>query len=125
MHKFLYKQYYFIEKFDKKHLKRISNKVNLIYRKYNKVNDEKTIKKLVEFCSIEKRKLFLANDFKMALKMRLCGVYLPSFNKSILHNCYKFSKSFKIIGSAHNISEIRTKELQKVEEIFLAPVFKK
>ena len=85
---------------------------------------ERTIKNLARFCSIENRKLFIANDFKLALKMNINGVYLPSFNKSILHNCYKFKKDFKIIGSAHNISEIRIKILQNVKEIFLAPVFK-
>ncbi len=124
MHKYLYKQYYFIEKFDKSHLKKINKKINLIYRNYSKVHDERTIKNLAKFCSIENRKLFIANDFKLALKMNINGVYLPSFNKSILHNCYKFKKDFKIIGSAHNISEIRIKILQNVKEIFLAPVFK-
>ena len=124
MHKYLYKQYYFIEKFDKNHLKKINKKINLIYRNYSKVHDERTIKNLARFCSIENRKLFIANDFKLALKMNINGVYLPSFNKSILHNCYKFKKNFKIIGSAHNISEIRIKILQNVKEIFLAPVFK-
>ena len=124
MHKYLYKQYYFIEKFDKKHLKKINKKINLIYRNYSKVNDERTIKNLAKFCFVENRKLFIANNFKIALKMRVSGVYLPSFNKSILHNCYKFKKDFRIIGSAHNISEIRIKILQNVKEIFLSPVFK-
>ena len=46
MHKYLYKQYYFIEKFDKNHLKKINKKINLIYRNYSKVHDERTIKNL-------------------------------------------------------------------------------
>ena len=34
-------------------------------------------------------------------------------------------KNFKIIGSAHNIKEIRTKEIQNVTKIFLSSLFKK
>ena len=34
-------------------------------------------------------------------------------------------KKFKIIGSAHKISEIRNKELQNVEKIVLSSLFKK
>ena len=33
-------------------------------------------------------------------------------------------QKFKIIGSAHNISEIKIKEKQNCEEIFLSPIFK-
>ena len=33
-------------------------------------------------------------------------------------------KKFKIIGSAHNISEVKIKEMQNCEEIFISPIFK-
>ena len=33
-------------------------------------------------------------------------------------------KKFKILGSAHNLKEIKIKELQNIEEIFLSPLFK-
>ena len=33
--------------------------------------------------------------------------------------------NFTIVGSAHNLKEIRIKELQKVQNIFLSSVFKK
>lgn len=32
-------------------------------------------------------------------------------------------KNFKIIGSAHNLSELRIKEKQGCEEIFISPIF--
>ena len=53
------------------------------------------------------------------------GVYIPSFNKEFNHLCYAHDKNFKIIGSAHNLKEIRIKELQKVDKIFLSSLFKK
>ena len=36
----------------------------------------------------------------------------------------QLKKGFKIIGSAHNISEIKIKEEQNCEYIFLSPLFK-
>ena len=69
--------------------------------------------------------MYLSNNFKLALKLRLDGVYLPSFNKDIRYNCYKFKKNFDVIGSAHNVTELNTKIRQRVESIFIAPVFKK
>ena len=49
------------------------------------------------------------------------------YHHSILHYRhlnYSFKKNFKIIGSAHNIKQIRNKELQKVSKIFLSSIFK-
>ena len=34
-------------------------------------------------------------------------------------------KNFKIIGSAHNLKQIKIKEIQKVKKIFLSSLFKK
>ena len=52
------------------------------------------------------------------------GAYLPSFNESFTHLNYNFKKNFKLIGSAHNLREIRIKEKQNVKEIFLSSLFK-
>ena len=38
---------------------------------------------------------------------------------------YSYKKKFGIIGSAHNLKAIRTKEIQNVEKIFLSSLFKK
>ena len=56
--------------------------------------------------------------------MNLDGLYLPSFNKSLKYSNLNLKKGFKILGSAHNISEIKTKEKQNCEYIFLSPLFK-
>ena len=59
----------------------------------------------------------------MAIQLNLDGVYLPSFNKDLKINCFNKKKNFQILGSAHNIAEIRNKELQRVNCIFLSPIF--
>ena len=44
------------------------------------------------FCKKKKIKFFLSNEIKLALKLDLDGVYLPSFNKCLrvnLHNAKK------------------------------------
>ena len=61
----------------------------------------------------------------MALNLNLDGVYIPSFNKNLKHLSYSFSKKFLILGSAHNRNEIKIKEMQKVNIIFLSSLFKK
>ena len=67
----------------------------------------------------------LSNNVRLAIKLNLDGAYIPSFNKNFNHLNYSLNKKFIIIGSAHNIKEIKIKELQKVERIFLSSLFKK
>ena len=50
---------------------------------------------------------------------------MPSFNESFIHLNYKFKTKFLLLGSAHNLKEIRIKEKQNVKEIFLSSIFKK
>jgi len=53
------------------------------------------------------------------------GVYISSNNKNLNLINTNLKKKFKILGSAHNLREIKLKELQNIEEIFLSPLFKK
>ena len=125
MHKILPKQYYFIEKFDKKNLENQSIETAIIYRNYSKKINRTEILKIRNFCNKKNLRLFLSNDFKLALKLNLNGAYIPSFNKTYYHLNYNYKKNFIIIGSAHNLKEIRIKEKQKVDAIFLSSIFKK
>ena len=65
----------------------------------------------------------ISNYFDIATKLNLDGFYIPSFNtKFFLQKNYH--KKFLIVGSAHNIKEIKIKEKQNVKLIFLSPIFK-
>ena len=70
-------------------------------------------------------KFILANNMKLAIKLGLDGVYIPSFNKKYDHLSYSTYSNFIIIGSAHNLKEIKIKEKQKVQSIFISSLFKK
>ena len=97
--------------------------IAIIYRNYKKILNIHKIKKINNLCKKTKRKFFLANNIKIAIQLGLDGVYIPSFNKELKINYYTKKKDFLILGSAHNIKEIRQKELQKVNFIFLSPIF--
>ena len=58
------------------------------------------------------------------MNLDLDGVYLPSFNTKLNLAQINVKEKFSIIGSAHSIKEIRIKEKQGVELIFLSPLFK-
>ncbi len=125
MHTKLPQVYYFINKFDKNNLSKLDKNIALIYRNYNKNLDKSLIIKIKKYCKLSKRKFLLANNIKLALKLRLDGAYLPSFNNDLRHLNYPKKKNFYTIGSAHNYIEIKKKELQKVDIIFIASIFKK
>ena len=77
-----------------------------------------------KYCNKFKLKFLISNEIDLAFKLKLDGVYLPSFNKKFYHKKFQNSKKFMIIGSAHSLKEIRIKEKQNVEQIFLSPLFK-
>ena len=98
----------------------------IIYRNYTSSNiNINKILKLKNFLKRRGNKFYFANNIKLALKLGLDGVYIPSFNKNFNHLAYSKALNFTIVGSAHNLKEIRTKELQKVKKIFLSSLFKK
>lgn len=116
--------YTFIDKFDKKKISNFKNIKNVIFRNYKERVELKTIIKIKKECKNKQLKFYLSNDIKLALKANLDGVYIPSFNTSLnLNNFRNKKKGFKVLGSAHNLKEIKLKERQGVEIIFLSPLF--
>jgi len=76
------------------------------------------------FCKKYQRKLYISNNLKLAVKLDVDGLYISSTNNSLISKSINFKKKFEILGSAHNIKEIKIKELQGVNKIFLSPLFK-
>ena len=118
-------KYYFINKFNPNHIKKLDKGISIIYRNYRSSININLLVKIRDFCKKNRRKFYLSNNIKLALKLNLDGAYLPSFNNNINHLSYKFRKKFLIIGSAHNLKEIRIKEKQLVKKIFISSIFKK
>ena len=78
-----------------------------------------------DYCKKRNLKFLISNNIKLSVQLNLDGAYLPSFNKNYNHLNYDFKKNFLLIGSAHNLKEIKIKEKQNVKEIFLSSLFKK
>ena len=120
------RKYYFINKFDTNYIDKQDKQTIIIYRNYStKTLSEDLILTIKKYCNKKKIKFYLSNNIKLAIKLNLDGAYIPSFNKNFKHLSYSLKKNFKIIGSAHCLKEIRIKEKQKVEAIFLSSLFKK
>jgi thiamine-phosphate pyrophosphorylase len=125
MHNRILKKYYFINKFDQSHLDKQDKKTTIIYRNYDQEVNEKQILRIKNYCKKKGHKFLLSNNIELALKLNLDGAYIPSFNSDKKHLSYSFKKNFIILGSAHNIYEMKTKELQGVNTILLSSIFKK
>ena len=120
------KKYYFINNFDTNIIDKQDQQTIIIYRNYSsKIVNEKLILKIKKYCKKKGIKFYLSNNFKLALKLNLDGAYIPSFNKSMKHLAFSLKKNFHIVGSAHNIKQIKIKEIQSVNKIFISSIFKK
>jgi len=115
----------FVDSCDYKLISNLPKNIWIIYRNYSDIIDIKSIIKLKNFCRNEKKKFILSNNIKLSIKLGLDGAYVPAFNKSLNVRFYKTKKNFIYLGSAHNINEIKIKEKQKINYIFLSPFFKK
>ena len=118
------KQYYFIDKFDYSHLINLDKNISFIWRNKDKETPLKTLIELRNFCKKNDRKLYIHNDIKLANKIKADGLYISSNNKDLILGSNRSKIKFKILGSAHNLKEIKIKEIQNVSEIFLSPLFK-
>ena len=118
-------RYYFIKKFDQSHIDKQDKKTIIIFRNYDQDIDEKLILTIKNYCKKKGNKFLISNNIKLAIKLNLDGAYIPSFNNDKKHLSYSFKKNFIILGSAHNLYEIRNKESQNVKAIFLSSIFKK
>ena len=120
------RKYYFINKFETNNIDKLDNQSVVIYRNYNlKIPNIELVLKIKKYCKKKKIKFLLANNVRLAIKLNLDGAHIPSFNKSKSHLAFSLKTKFNIVGSAHNIKEIRTKEIQNVNKIFISSLFKK
>ena len=120
------RKYYFINKFDTNNIDKQDKQTTIIYRNYSsKPIDQTLILNIKKYCRKKSIKFYLSNNIKLAIKLDLDGAYIPAFNKSLKHLAYSYKKNFRIIGSAHNLKEIKIKENQNVTKIFVSSLFKK
>ena len=118
------RKYYFIDKFDTNNIDKQELNTCIIYRNYNEKSNLNKIIEIKHYCKKKGYKFFLSNNIKLAINLDLDGAYIPSFNKNLNHLSFSKKKNFLILGSAHNNKEIKIKEKQGAEIIFLSSIFK-
>jgi len=124
MHKIIPNIFTFISKFKKEEISKLNKNIGIIFREYEKKYNKSELLEVRQFCKVNNRKLYLANNIKLAVNLNFDGVYIPAFNNTLGLVKYKLKKNFLILGSAHNYKEIKIKEKQGVDLIFLSPLFK-
>lgn len=117
-------KYIFIDQLNEKIKKNIIKlkKPHLVYSlKNNKDEIYKEFLQIINFTKKNKIPLYLLDNYKIAIKYKLDGIFLTSNNKRILPISIK--NKLKIIGSAHNQREYFIKKNQSCEMISLSPLF--
>ena len=124
---FALKNYYYIYIENTKDLNlnslKIREKFSIVYRSKDKNSDLYLLFNFRKKCSQKGILFFVANDIKLAYKLKADGLYLSSFNKK-LNILSKKKKNFLIIGSAHSFREYFIKTKQGCTDIILSRLFK-
>jgi thiamine-phosphate pyrophosphorylase len=116
------KIYCFIDDLNKDYITKLKKNIAIIFRNYDKKININEIIKFKQECKKNNRLFFLSNNIKIAIRLDLNGAYIPAFNTKINLNFNK-KKGFIILGSAHSVKEIKIKEKQGVDCIFISPIF--
>tara|TARA_B110001450_G_scaffold209840_1_gene200875 strand:+ start:661 stop:1233 length:573 start_codon:yes stop_codon:yes gene_type:complete len=99
------------------------SKFSVIYRSEKKEINFNDIISFRKECRKKAIDFYVANNLKLAMKLKATGIYISAYNKKI--NYSKVNNiNFKVIGSAHNFKEIYMKKKQGCDEIILSRLFK-
>ena len=98
------------------------NKFVIIYRNQETRENIDDLIKFRKKCRLKSIEFYVANNIKLAVILKSDGIYLSSNNKTFKALNLK-KLNFKIIGSAHNTSEIILKTKQGCSFILLSKLF--
>ena len=82
MKKKMPKIYIFLDQYNKNIFKNNSKNIGIIYRNYKSKKREEELNRIAKACKIKRYKLYVANNIKLAIKVKAEGVYIPAFNKT-------------------------------------------
>ena len=81
------------------------------------------LKKFSNECSKRNINLFIPNNIKILFLLKLNNFYISAYNKKQYKHLKKINSNIRIIGSAHNIAEIKEKINQGCNQIVLSRIF--
>ena len=95
----------------------------IIYKPEKQVStNDKQISEIKNFCKKNNIYFYIADNYKLAIKYNVDGIFLSSSNKNFIKP-NQIKKNFDIIGSAHNTFEYSIKIQQNCRRIMLSPIF--
>ena len=123
---FAHKNKYFLiientKDIDLKNIK-LRNKFYIVYRNLEKQEEMDDLHKFKQSCKLKGIKFYIANNLKLAIDLHADGVYLSAFNNSLKYLSHQ-NPRFDMIGSAHNLKEIKMKMLQGCHTILYSKLF--
>ncbi len=124
---FAFKNKYFlliesIKDIDLSNIKNL-NKFIIIYRNNNKLENQEKLLRFRRGCKAKNIKFFVANNIRLMSGLKADGLYISSYNNNLSLNRLRNS-NYKILGSAHNIKELKIKILQRCSAIIFSRLFK-
>ena len=98
--------------------------IHIIYNSHDYKSDR--FVKLKNFCIKKKIKLYILDNYKLAIKNRLNGIIISHNNKTINYfgNPLCKKQKLEIIGKVHSQAEYFFKIRQNCTKIMLSPIFK-
>ena len=101
---------------------KLHNKFSIIYRNNDKRENIDKLQKFRKNCKTKNIDFYISNDSRLAVNLKADGIYISAHNKDLKLSKYKYL-NYKIIGSAHNIFEIKTKVAQGCTDIIFSRLF--
>ena len=102
MHKNLPSLFIFLDQYNNRIFENNNINLGVIYRNYNDPKREKELTKVAKACKKNRYQFFVANDIKLAFKVRADGIYIPAFNKT--KRFYNLEKKYRevLLNSIEN-----------------------
>ena len=117
------KIYFFIDKINETNLDQVKKTGAILILRRSKNISLKRLKKFALNCKSKRIDLFVANRFKLLSLLKTNRFYVSAWNKKYYKNLRKFNSNIELVGSAHNVNEIKEKIDQGCSQIFLSRIF--
>ena len=117
------KIYFFIDKITEINLDEVKKTGAILILRQSKSISYKSLKKFASNCKSKRIDLFVANNFKLLTFLKTNRFYISAWNKKHYRNLRKVNSNIEIVGSAHNVTEIKEKIDQGCSQIFLSRIF--
>jgi thiamine-phosphate pyrophosphorylase len=96
--------------------------ISVIYNTLEKSENLKELGKIQVFCKKNNIKLYITNNYKLAIKVKSDGVFLnKQFKQKLIFNCNKLN--FKRIVGVHSQQEYYQKTKELSYDTIISPIF--